>query len=263
MRGGNGSIQLTPEQALEILHKFGLAPVSTNNASAFEAKQSSPTAVATGTEGPFGNTLYNTYASSNIDGRYTLGDDLLREQAISGFSPFSPDPNYLASIAAEREAANPSLGEGLARNFAAFGQHFIPLQQHSTENVPSTLDRLSPSTGSGASARSITPSQGQKQAQDTFGFALNKAAQPFSLNRAPGRPSAEELSRPNSTKATDLNDRDKGQAHLHDLNGTFASLNLDASGAVNTAKSQSDRSDNANGSVQLKMAKTGSVSPVI
>lgn len=233
---------------MEILHKFGLAPVSANNTSAFEAKQSSPTAVATGMEGPFGNALYSTYASSAIDGRYTLGDDLLREQAISGFSPFSPDPNYLASIAAEREAANPSLAEGLARNFAAFGQHFIPLQQHSTENVPSALDRLSPSTGSGASARSVTPSQGQKQGQDTFGFALNKAAQPFSLNRAPGRPSAEELSRPNSTKAADLNDRDKVQDHPHDLDGTFASLNLNAGAAVNTAKSQSDRADNMNAS---------------
>lgn len=247
---------------MEILHKFGLAPVSANNASAFEEKQSSPTAAATGIEGPFGNTLYNTYASSAIDGRYTLGDDLLREQAISGFSPFSPDPNYLASIAAEPKTANPSLAEGLARNFAAFGQHFIPLQQHSTENVPSTVDRLSPSTGSGASARSITPSQSQKQTQDTLGFALNKAAQPFSLNRAPGRPSAEELSRPNSTKCTDLNERDQGQNHLHDLNGTFASLNLDARRAVNSANSQSDMADNMNGSVHLKMATIGSASSI-
>ena len=163
---------------MEILQKLGFSgvfpsanaqqessiyPASTQNEEAASATSSSK-------DVSFESSYHNAFPPAHSEGRFGSGEKPL-SRLPSGFSPFSPDPNYLANLIAEREA-NSGRDSGL-RGAKAIHQRFGDLS-------------LSRDTSSGGiSTRSTTPSGSQQK--DAF-FNPSLAVGP--TKDGPARPSS-------------------------------------------------------------------------
>lgn len=263
-RALNGSVQVTPEQALELLQKLGIAPLISG---AMAGKSPSPgpgmqephRRPATEPNEPLHeNQYYNAYVGSPLEGRFAMND--ATANCLPGFSPFSPDPNYLANTIPERERpASVDTSEIMSRILNGNPQRFgtisnggnLSASSSGMENISgisNNTERFSP-TSSHSSARSATPSQ--TQTQDAFGFALNRSAQPFVLSRATAIRGT--VGAGNNVGVTEQ----RNPEGIRGLNHTLASFDLSAEdGAMRAGKSSSDiTSSDSSGSVQFKLSQ--------
>lgn len=250
-RALGSSVQLSPEQALDILQKFGFGGFpQTSNAygPGDDAKYVNPSGERIGTTNAFSGGF--TGMAQPEGGAFVFEGQHGHAPTLSSFSPFSPDPNYLAGIMAERERENAmaaSLRDSdVSRPMSGYGgmaRSVMPSSNGDRFSTPSNL-------GNG---RSTTPSQqsAKYQANDTMSFVLNKSATPFQLNRAPGRPGpdGQSSSRPSFSQANPSNLAEKDSGAIRDFNGTLASLDLDTS----SGRSPATNTDSSS-SVQFRMS---------
>ncbi|KAI0920843.1 hypothetical protein AcV5_001381 [Taiwanofungus camphoratus] len=192
---------LTPEQALQLLEKFGLTNILNNGGAA--------------------NNVFNAFnGNPSIFGPRPGSSSSV---PASSFSPFSPDPNYLADSMKTHESAPSNQAQsipGLSKGYASW---YNPAQD---EKVASGSGKVSP-------VQTIRP----PSASQRFGSLLGEAsssASPFQPNRAASRQEAP-IARPDVSRNSSQNqDQYAGHGHeqdlIQDLNGTLASLDLDSQG---------------------------------
>jgi RNA recognition motif-containing protein len=227
---------VTPEQAMELLQKFGIQGFFDKSGSAAGSDgrvvDGSPVgAFAKGNNGgitaeeqmrlgvPTSQDDYDGYSSTGL-GRQ-LGLMPVRQnrmQTLSNFSPFSPDPNLYTmdrqrkdSTLFSRPELLPYSSKNLSPGFGSSSQDF--------KVVGSMNGKSSPP--------SIRPLSGSR-----YGSFLDGSAPPFQMNQTPARPEGS-ISRPSSGQTTTSGGRGAGsyeiaeQDFIQDLNGTLASLDLD------------------------------------
>lgn len=194
--------------------------------------------------------------SSSVNGRFAEGNNQYNmHQAISGFSPFSPDPNYLANLVGNRELGISAEGMSTIQS---------SISKRGSEVLPSGSERLSTAAavGLGGVGRSATPSQVQ-QPQESHDFGSARAGGRYSMDRAPLRSFMEaSLIRPSSLQTAATSHKESQAEHdpLADLNGTLASLDLDASVGSGSARSPGQSTDSGK-SVQFRMNMNSPTSP--
>ncbi|KZT29449.1 hypothetical protein NEOLEDRAFT_1056354 [Neolentinus lepideus HHB14362 ss-1] len=220
---------LSPEQAIQILQKFGFTAFL-NNPSMVNSvmSENSPGGFvdlnATGDETPrnamatSSNDNAAGFAFDRLDSAsFALRTDTNVPPARSSFSPFSPDPNLFPEELRNRDSITPSRAEPLphpSKNYApGFGPS--PLQMQDMNGLDrNTPKRISPVTPT--SAHTNRPSVSR------FNSLLGGASNPFDANRTGSRASFHEQEQ---RKEVDVHEHDL----IQDLNGTLASLDLDNS----------------------------------
>lgn len=260
MRGPDGSIQLTQDQAIELLRKFGFGGLEPGPGASGSKGTETPVNPGTGqipavpggtSNGSFDSGFYGGLAAQPTDGRLGVAADGQNVNRASGFSPFSPDPNYLANLVAEREANLAK--EGASRALSSFPQRFGG-SANAAEKSQAGDERTPPAQTSGAAVRTTTPSS-----NEAFGYGLNASAASFVTSRTVARSGADGTpSRPSSTQAGVPKEKDT----LQDVNGTLASLHLDESAAAEKTRSPGEMTDSS-GSVHFKISMNSPASPAV
>ncbi|KAK7696135.1 hypothetical protein QCA50_000783 [Cerrena zonata] len=205
---------LTPEQAIQLLEKFGIAQFLQNPAMMNET----PTADGNRTPAPQikKESEYN-YNAPSFDSRSS------GQFSTTSFSPFSPDPNYL--IEGEKGInVGTSPQPGSAQNFSAFtnGKGYAPWY-----TAPQPDDKTS--TSSGKISPTGNPTARPSSATQRFGSFLSEtqAVSPFQT-RSSSRQEGP-IARPDATRRHSqvLSSQEHEHDVIQDLNGTLASLDLD------------------------------------
>ena len=246
MRSADGTVQLTPEQALELLRKFGFGGFAgsgadpTGQGSSGFAQNTRQQTVTAG--GAYDRVFHDTFIGQVQDGRFNPAGDGQGPSRFSGFSPFSPDPNYLANIVTDREAfSKENTLNGSSNQTQRFG---------GTGSDRSSPTHIHPVP----SVRTTTPLR-----VESFGYSMNSLAQ-FSQSRGTVRSPADNTpSRPSSTQASTIRG-DKEHEALQDLNGTLASLHLDGTASAEKSRSPGEMTDSS-GSVHFKISMNSPASP--
>ncbi|KLO08447.1 hypothetical protein SCHPADRAFT_893876 [Schizopora paradoxa] len=195
-------LSLSQEQAFEMLSKFGFGHSGANDQMGYGGADDGKVAasVMKSDEERLLAGYSESYAGQLLDkGSYGFES---QSHPIPGFSPFSPDPNYLTGLAAERNNAT-------SPRYAT---------------APGSERFTSTKTTAGENGRTSTPSSKQGyQNDDSFGFAVGKP-QHFQLNRVAGRHADGSSSRPTSSQASSS---EKEHSAISDFHGTVAALDLD------------------------------------
>ncbi|KAI0797170.1 hypothetical protein C8Q75DRAFT_709843 [Abortiporus biennis] len=221
---------LTPEQAVQLLEKFGfgnlLNPALQNNSNTNNIDPSSISAADRDAAAELLNDF--NFQPSAFDART---NSLFN---ASAFSPFSPDPNYLADSLKQANAHATNIqsevvptAASLAYSTKAYAPWYTSSGQE--EKLASVSGKVSPT-----SVQAPRPPSGQR-----FGPFLGENTQdsPFQANRASSRQEAP-IARPDlSRRASQVlgsqenfgapQAQKPAQDHLEDLNGTLASLDLE------------------------------------
>lgn len=190
---------------------------------------------------------FEAYSASGSSGRPAANPASLEpRQSMSNFSPFSPDPNYVAENK-RRETASFSRVDMLPHPSKAYAPGFFPVQ---------TQD-LKVNTNGNGSVSKVSPTSTRPPSASRYGSFLDSSAPSFQINRAPGRPEAP-ISRPSSGQTPLGRGDHEGQEYdvIQDFNGTLASLDLD-----HPWKSPTESSESSGGSVQFRMTMEASPSP--
>lgn len=242
---------LTAEQAMQLLEKFGITqflnnndgnngngnPSSNANSSSVNGSSQSNVNVsvdalqaATAAEQAamdMMNNHFDAFAPSSFD-QQRPGPQF----NASGFSPFSPDPNYVPDSVKNREniSVTPS---GQSQSYPSSAKGYAPWYSSSQHD-----EKVTPSAISASGKVSPTSAQASRPASArVFGNFLGEQHSPFpppnrASSRQEGLIARPDLSR-RSSHALPLPSQDQfpSQDHrehdpLHDLNGTLASLNL-------------------------------------
>lgn len=203
---------LTPEQAMQLLEKFGIAQFLQNPAMLNE----DPTVDGNRTPAPQvkKESEYNFHPTS-FDSRSS------GQFSANSFSPFSPDPSFLNE---GEKGLNAGPQSGSAQNYAAFAnaKGYAPWY-----TAPQPDDKTSNS--SGKVSPTTVPTVRPSSANQRFGSFLSEtqAGSPFqtrSSSRQEGPIARPDIARRHSQVLA-------SQEHEHDLiqdlNGTLASLDLD------------------------------------
>ncbi|TDL29957.1 RNA-binding domain-containing protein [Rickenella mellea] len=263
---GSTSVQLSQDQAIELLQHFGFSGFTPSGASVVNGDKDHNVPYHTMDNGR----VYNPGGTTRFQGApmdaYSIAASFHRAQTanamegsstrgnpVSSFSPFSPDPSFSAGHNPDRDSTTSiTVGEGIHRTSSGLvprytngGGATIQPSRSVGDLSTSSDERLSPTNGTSHM------SQGSKESfgAERFGFPLNRSAPPFHLNRALGRSSnTSQSSRPSSTKASPP-DPDTEQDPIHDVNGTLASLDLDNTTSPKSLAGMSDSSS----SVQFTM----------
>ncbi|EGO02253.1 hypothetical protein SERLA73DRAFT_86524 [Serpula lacrymans var. lacrymans S7.3] len=236
--------QMTPDQALQLLQKLGLSgappqhPNETNNGgysdlnisnvvsdeklrSLFMTSQQTDSASAQ---------LYDVYSSAfggrpSSNGNTSEQHPQSRTQALSSFSPFSPDPNLYATED-RRNSESYLRSDLLSKNFAsAYGSLVAQGIDMKAQNVIGNDKTVGSSSGS-----------------QRYGAFLDNSVRSFEASRAARQ---EPISRPNSSQTSSQGrsshyDSQEEHDSIHDLNGTLASLDLDQHGPWKSSKEGAD-----------------------
>lgn len=223
---------LTPEQAMQLLEKFGIshflqnpAAMQTETPNANPETNHSAPATQVKSEPSDATIAYESFTSSSFDSRSS------GQFSASSFSPFSPDPNYLNG-GGKNNGQGASPQPALAQNFAAFagGKGYAPWYTVPQQEEKSTSNNGKVSPTSGQTAR--PPSANQRFATFLGGEAQNNS--PFQT-RASSRQEAP-IARPDTARRASqtlispekFHGREPDYDPIHDLNGTLASLDLDS-----------------------------------
>lgn len=224
--------QLTPEQALQLLEKFGItqflnsgSQIPTANLEALQAavqrneqQQQQPGAQSQQQSmGP-----YDVFGPSSFEAGSSFG---------SSFSPFSPDPNYLGETLSRDNSV--SVSPGQSQSFSSTSSKgYAPWYSSQDDKVGSGSSGKASPTGPAASSR---PSSARPFAS-FLGDAPNRASSrqegPVARPDVPRRPSQ-------GMEHFILPGQDRDHDPIHDLNGTLASLNLDNQGSWKSAHESS------------------------
>ncbi|KAF9527975.1 hypothetical protein CPB83DRAFT_894696 [Crepidotus variabilis] len=193
---------LSQEQALQLLQKLGMSyPTTSTPYSSTEVENA---LLNSSYSGP----LPDLIPSRDSHPSYAPHPGLNRNH--SQFSPFSPDPNNLYTVPTD----------GLRRDTPYTRLDTLP--HPSQSYAPGFFPQIN--TGLGRDGKTTPPGAGRPASATRYTFAENTDP---SLNRAPGRLEGP-ISRPNSGKPASPSHIEKLEADpIHDLNGTFASLDID------------------------------------
>jgi len=232
---------VTPEQAMELLQKFGIQGFFDKNGAAAgsDGRVIDGHPVGSFAKGNNGGIVgeeqmrlgmstsqdegnaYDGYSSAGL-GRQLSNPGLMpvrqnRMQTLSNFSPFSPDPNLYSMDKQRKDSAQFSRPELLPYSSKSFSPGF--------GSSPQDFKVVGSMNGK-ASPPSIRPSSGSR-----YGSYLDGSAPPFQMNQAPSRPEGS-ISRPSSGQTTTSGRGAEGYESaehdfIQDLNGTLASLDLD------------------------------------
>lgn len=200
-------------------------------------------------DGMFESAFYNAFAVSPQEGHHNAPVDGPIPNRFSGFSPFSPDPNYISNMLSDREPN--SAKESILRGTPTYPQRFGGNGRASAENTPSG-NLSSTHIGLGAPNRSTTPSH-----NDSFGFNFSHSTSAFQISRSPARNGAENPpSRPSSSQTASTHTTREHEG-FHNGNGSLASLYLAANNSAETMRSPGEMTDSS-GSVQFKLSMNNS-----
>lgn len=217
---------LTAEQALQLLEKFGMSTMGPNpnmnlpQDMAIGVNFDEDAHLVVGSTEQATDTLrqYDNYAPTAFDSRASA------QYGPSSFSPFSPDPSYLAdSIKHANSVPNTS-----QQQFGLHGKQYAPWYASQDDKASSSGKISPPST----QARPSSTSQ-------RFGPYLGgEPSTPPQVSRASSRQEGP-IARPDLSRrpsqivgGQDIYNAGVEQeqdSHIQDLNGTLASLNLDQS----------------------------------
>jgi hypothetical protein len=200
---------LTPEQAMQLLEKFGITQLVNNqappntNADAGQANTSEQAM-----------NQFDTFTLSSFEQRLGMGG--------SAFSPFSPDPNYLAEGMNHRENSI-SVSPSHAQSFSSVSSKGYPPWYSQDEKAPamSTSGKASPT---GPVAQSSRPSSARP-----FSHFLGEAGPNRTSSRQEGPIARPDIPRMPS-QGMEHFAAGSGREHdpIHDLDGTLASLSLNS-----------------------------------
>lgn len=212
---------LTAEQAMQLLEKFGITQFLNSNGTANNQTSSNLNVdamqAATAEQVVDLMNQYDAYTPSSFEQRSGFN--------ASSFSPFSPDPNYLADLK-NREGAS-SVSPGQSQSFSSTSSKgYAPWYSSSDDKPPgtNTSGKVSPT---GSAAHHSRPNSAR-----AFGNFLGDAQPHRTSSRGEGFIAKPDLSRrPSQGMASQEQHFIPGQHDpIHDLNGTLASLNLDNQG---------------------------------
>ncbi|CCM03364.1 uncharacterized protein FIBRA_05493 [Fibroporia radiculosa] len=213
---------LTPDQALQLLEKFGLTHVLSNGT---VGQPPPPPVIDTSA---IASAVYVQAPRSAIAAAFKppifgLSQQSSNTASSSTFSPFSPDPNYLGDGAKNQELnsvqpqpfVNPSKG---------FSSWYTSMQD---DKAAQSGGKASPTT-----LPNIRPPSASQRFNSLLGETTSTTS-PFQQSRASSRQETH-ISRPDiSRTGSHGQDQYIGQEHEHDiiqdLNGTLASLDLNNS----------------------------------
>lgn len=228
----SSQVSLSPEHALQLLQKLGVdgmngvsgsdAPMSAGSdfggGSASDEKFRTFLTNQTRSEAANAHTSYDTYVAS-FSARSPMGPEATdqhhytRSQLHSAFSPFSPDPN--AYMLDDRKRGSVDLVN--------------------TDTLSQTLNPLPPRFDSGVlDGNTITdrPNGPLLASNGCHHYGPYFDASNRSVEPSHSSSRQEPVSRPTSTQTSsqgrpNCHDTHEEQDHIHDLNGTLASLDLD------------------------------------
>jgi len=218
---------ITPEQALELVHKLGLVSYLTNpEPSSYVSNSSNHGFLPTSASSSINyrddeasvsalNMFPSAYRSSS--GSSAVDEQIMRTQLSTNFSPFSPDPNLYTEVknrepsgALRHESFHPS------KSYAGVGD---------MQGGSSSSGKASPNATTSHAARSggtDSPRYGQ----------FFESSAPHLLARSSSRQEVSAVIHRTSPPRKLSPGREiefDGQDSIHDLNGTLASLDLDSS----------------------------------
>ncbi|KAH7916804.1 hypothetical protein BJ138DRAFT_1131782 [Hygrophoropsis aurantiaca] len=231
--------QMSPEQALQILQKLGVAnstsqrsngsdspnsgPQTEDNASTAEEKLRSFFSHHSLPDGLNSQQLFDLYSgvmATRPNSSSIPAERLQRGPAVS-FSPFSPDP-----------AAANIYGPDRRRGSDGFPQSdFLSHQNKSYASLyePSALQSLDTKANNGPSSDRPTAPARVHNGSQRYGTFLDNSARPIEASRFPAR--RDPISRPESSHTSQGHssqyEEHEGHDPIHDFNGTLASLDLD------------------------------------
>lgn len=208
---------LTPEQAIQLLEKFGLTNMLNPATSTATNGNQEPLAgiISDATGNRIGAT--NPFTPSMFGLQQGGGSS-----SGSAFSPFSPDPNYLGEGMKPEDAHNAAQSQAFSNVSKAYSPWYNPTQD---EKVPSANGKISPTT-----LQTIRPPSAAQRFNSLLGEA--SSALPFPNGRASSR--QEIALRPDLSRrgSQQLQEHFGGHEHeqdpIQDLNGTLASLDLNS-----------------------------------
>ncbi|KIK94066.1 hypothetical protein PAXRUDRAFT_12279 [Paxillus rubicundulus Ve08.2h10] len=223
------SAQLSPEQALQLLQKFGVNGLNENGAYDMPAAghcESGGNAVADDklqsflANQPRGEAMNPHAMHDSYFGSYavrsSMGPDQhqhIRSQLYTSFSPFSPDPNALLLLSRRRGSEDLLVADGLSQTMNPYPPRYDP----------TALD-----------AKAVISDHPNGPAR-TLGGPHQYGPYPDLLLAASHSTSRQEpISRPNSSETSSQQRSTQHGSYeehdpIHDLNGTLASLDLDQS----------------------------------
>lgn len=208
---------LTPEQAIQLLEKFGLtnmlnpatSTATNGNQEPLAGIISDATGNRIGANNPFTPSMFGLQQGGG-------------SSSGSAFSPFSPDPNYLGEGMKPEDAHNAAQSQAFSNVSKAYSPWYNPTQD---EKVPSANGKISPTT-----LQTIRPPSAAQRFNSLLGEA--SSALPFPNGRASSR--QEITLRPDLSRrgSQQLQEHFGGHEHeqdpIQDLNGTLASLDLNS-----------------------------------
>ncbi|KZT70338.1 hypothetical protein DAEQUDRAFT_764783 [Daedalea quercina L-15889] len=217
---------MTPDQAMQLLERFGI-----NN---FIANGGGPS------HGSGSETQPALYPDLNGPSRQALLSAFnpplfgVRSEAVSvpttttGFSPFSPDPNYLAEGAKNQEPISPAHQQSFSNASNVSKGYPAWYNPSHDEKVTNGNGKISPTSA----LQTIRPPSASQRFNALLGEA-SPAASSFQATRSSSRQEAT-ISRPDlSRKGSQAQEHFGNHEHEHDaiqdLNGTLASLDLNNS----------------------------------
>ncbi|KAF9226728.1 RNA-binding domain-containing protein [Gyrodon lividus] len=219
------SARLSPEQALQLLQKFGVNGMNGggHEMPAISHAESGGNVVADDKLRPFStiqsrseamntHSMHESYSGS-YPTRSSMGPDqhLIRSQLCSSFSPFSPDPNAFMLGNRRRGSEDLLPADALSQTMNPYPPRF-----------DSTVLDGKTATNDRPNGPARTPG-GSHQ----YGPYHDNSNRLLDTSRSASR--QEPISRPNSSETSSrrcLSSHEEHE-HIHDLNGTLASLDLD------------------------------------
>ncbi|KZT06526.1 uncharacterized protein LAESUDRAFT_812784 [Laetiporus sulphureus 93-53] len=203
---------MTPEQALQLLQKFGLTNLLNGNVSL----------------GNGGDNESHTAALPEMNGDRANGLNSINCTAgqrlpppTSSFSPFSPDPNYLGDGLKMLDQT----ASGQGQVFGNVPKGYPPWYNPASDEKYATGGKASP-----AGLQTIRPPSVSQRFNSMLGEVVSSSHLPFQQSRASSRqetpiPRAD-VSRRGSHDQYGAHEQE--QDPIHDLNGTLASLELNS-----------------------------------
>lgn len=212
---------LTKEQAIQLLEKFGLtnllasSSVAGGGAENVSNERQIAAALLNDVDGDH-LASYNAFIPPVFGPRQSIAT-----LPATGFSPFSPDPNYLGEL----KNADGSSSQGQS-SLSHTAKTYTPWYPGQDEKVTNTSGKVSPT-----SAQTMRPTSASQRFAPFFGDSPSS----YQSTRASSRQEAP-IARPDLSGKSTQNlpqqeeEQEQEQDGISDLNGTLASLDLDQHG---------------------------------
>lgn len=220
--------QLTPEQALQLLEKFGITQFLNNGSQIPNANLEALQAVQQRGEQHPQQPPQQQQQQQSLGQFDVFGPSSFEPGSSYGssFSPFSPDPNYLGENLGREN--NVSVSPGQSQSFSSTSSKgYAPWYSSTPQD-----EKVSGSGSSGKASPTGPAASSRPSSARPFSTFLGDAQPNRSTSRQEGAVSRPEVPRrPSQGMDHFVPTRDREHDPIHDLNGTLASLNLDNQGS--------------------------------